>query len=60
MTSQQVRNWGARAGHWTILGGLTIFLAFPFGGVSIFVDIVAILACGIVLFLAFDALRDLR
>ena len=39
---------------------LDTFLGVPFGGVSIVVDIVAVLACGIVLYLAYDALRDSR
>ena len=39
--------WGSMgvAGLLLLLFLLDIFLAFPFGGVSIFVDIVAILAC---------------
>ena len=39
---------------------LDIFLGFPFGGLSIAVDIFGILASGLVVFLAWDALRDLR
>jgi multiple sugar transport system permease protein len=31
MITERVRIWGARAGRWGILGGLTVFLAFPFG-----------------------------
>jgi hypothetical protein len=34
-------------------------LNIPFGG-QIFVDIVGILACGLVFYLAYDALRDLK
>ena len=30
MTGQSIRNWGARAACWSILGSLTFFLAFPF------------------------------
>jgi multiple sugar transport system permease protein len=30
MMSERIKNWGARAGRWSILGGLTIFLTFPF------------------------------
>ena len=54
--------WGSMgvAGLLLLLFLLDVFLGIPFGGVSIFVDIVAVLACGIVLYLAFDALRDLR
>jgi len=30
MISERVKNWGGQATRWTILGALTIFLAFPF------------------------------
>ena len=30
MINERVKIWGAEAARWTILGGLTIFLAFPF------------------------------
>jgi multiple sugar transport system permease protein len=30
MTGQSLKNWGARAACWAILGSLTFFLAFPF------------------------------
>jgi hypothetical protein len=33
---------------------------FPFGQINIFVDIVGILASSLVLYLAYDAFRDLR
>jgi hypothetical protein len=54
--------WGSMgvAGLLLLLFLLDLFLKFPFGGVSIVVDIVAVLACGIVLYLAYDAFRDLR
>ena len=39
---------------------LDLFVSFPFGKISIPVDIVGILASGVVLFLAIDAFRDLR
>ncbi len=54
--------WGSMgvAGLLLLLFLLDMFLGVPFGGVSIVVDIVAVLACGIVLYLAYDALRDLR
>lgn len=32
----------------------------PFGGLSLFVDICSVLASGLVIYLAYDALRDLR
>ena len=55
--------WGSMgvAGVLLLLFLLDMFFAFPFGGAGgWFVDIMAILACGLVLYLAFDALRDLR
>ncbi len=54
--------WGSMgvAGLLLLLFVLDMILSVPFGGVSIVVDIVAVLACGIVLYLAYDALRDLR
>jgi hypothetical protein len=39
---------------------LDLILHFPFGGLSIVVDIVALLACGLVLYLGWDAFQDLR
>jgi hypothetical protein len=54
---------------WGSLGASAIFLLLflldliikiPFGGVSLFVDIVGILGCGLVGYLAWDAYRDLR
>ncbi len=33
---------------------------FPFGGINTVVDILGILASGLVLYLAYDAFRDLR
>jgi hypothetical protein len=54
--------WGSLgvSGLLLLLFLLDLFLSFPFGGISTVVDIVGILASGIVLFLAIDALRDLR
>ena len=54
--------WGSMgvAGVLLLLFLLDMFLSFPFGGVSWFVDITSILACGLVFYLAFDAMRDLR
>ena len=54
--------WGSMgvAGLLLLLFVLDMVLGVPFGGVSIVVDVVAVLACGIVLYLAFDAMRDLR
>ncbi len=39
---------------------LDLFLSYPFGRTSIGVDIFGILASGVVLYLAYDAFRDLR
>lgn len=54
--------WGAIgvAGLLLILFLLDLILKIPFGGVSLTVDIMSMLACGIVLYLAWDAMRDLR
>jgi hypothetical protein len=35
-------------------------MKIPFGGLSLIVDIISALACAIVLYLAYDALSDLR
>lgn len=40
------------------LAGVTGFL--PFGGLSYFVDIVCVIACGLLLYLSLDALRELK
>ncbi len=54
--------WGSMgvAGLLLLLFLLDIFLAVPFGGASYIVDGAGILACGAVLYLAYDAFRDLR
>jgi hypothetical protein len=48
------------AGLLLLLFLVDMILGFPFGGLSVAVDIFAILASGIVLYLAYDAHRDLR
>jgi hypothetical protein len=48
------------AGLMLLLFLLDIILGFPFGGLSAAVDVFGILASGLVLFLGWDALRDLR
>jgi hypothetical protein len=48
------------AGLCLLLFLLDIFLSVPFGGFSTPVDVLVILACGVVLYLAYDAFRDLR
>ena len=54
--------WGSMgvAGLLLLLFLLDIFLAVPFGGASIIVDVAGILACLVVLYLAYDAFLDLR
>jgi hypothetical protein len=54
--------WGSMgvAGLVLLLFLLDLFLGIPFGGMSTFVDIVAILSAGLVLYLAWDASRELR
>jgi hypothetical protein len=39
---------------------MDLFLSFPFGGISGVVDVFGILGCGLVLYLAYDAFRELR
>jgi hypothetical protein len=54
--------WGSMgvAGLLLLLFLLDVILGFPFGGISPAVDIVSILACALVLYLAWDAFKDLR
>jgi hypothetical protein len=48
------------AGLLLLLFLLDLFTKFPFAGLSSTVDIIMVIACGIVLYLAWDAFRDLR
>jgi hypothetical protein len=48
------------SGFLLLLFLLDLFLGFPFGRISGFVDVLGILASGLVLYLAYDAFRDLR
>ena len=48
------------AGLLLLLFLLDVALGIPFGGTSAVVDIFGVLVCGIVLYLAYDAFRDLR
>jgi hypothetical protein len=48
------------AGLCLLLFLLDLFLNVPFGGISGTVDVLVILCCGVVLYLAYDAFRDLR
>ena len=54
--------WGSLgiAGVLLLLFLLDLILGIPFGGLSLPVDIVGLLACGLVAYLAWDALMDLR
>ena len=48
------------AGLLLLLFLLDLFLKFPFSQISWFVDVLGVLASGIVLYLAWDAYQDLR
>jgi hypothetical protein len=54
--------WGSLgvAGLLLLLFLLDIFLKIPFGGISITVDVVCVIASAIVGYLAFDAMRELH
>lgn len=54
--------WGSLgvAGVVLLLFLLDLILQVPFGRISIAVDVISILASGVLLYLAYDALRDLR
>lgn len=54
--------WGSLgvSGVLLLLFLLDIILGFPFGGLSVVVDIFALLACALVAYLSWDALMDLR
>jgi hypothetical protein len=54
--------WGsiATGGILLLLFALNLFLGVPFGkGIGWYVDVVVILASGVVIYLGWDALRDL-
>lgn len=54
--------WGAMfiAGVLLILFLLDVILDIPFGGISPTVDILSILSCGLLIYLGWNAYRDLR
>ena len=54
--------WGAIgvAAFLILLFLLDLLLKFPFGGQPKFLDILGILSCGIVAYLGWDALQDIR
>jgi len=48
------------SGFLLLLFLLDLILAFPFGRINYYVDILGIIASGLVLYLAYYAFRDLR
>ena len=48
------------AGFLLLLFLLDIIFKFPFSGISVTVDVLGIIASGLVLYLAWDAYKDLR
>ncbi|HYV36267.1 MAG TPA: hypothetical protein VE988_11220 [Gemmataceae bacterium] len=54
--------WGSMgvSGFLLILFLVDAIVGIPFGHLSIIVDIIGVLACGIVLYLGWDAFKDLR
>jgi hypothetical protein len=48
------------AGLMLLLFALDLALEFPFGRISPMVDIFSLLASGVLLYLSYDALKDLR
>jgi hypothetical protein len=54
--------WGSMgvAGLLLLLFVLDLILSVPFGGISKPVDVLSVLACGVVFYLAYDAFKDLR
>ena len=54
--------WGSLgvAGLMLLLFLLDLVVSIPFGGMSGGVDVFGILASGVVLYLAYDAMRDLK
>jgi hypothetical protein len=54
--------WGSLgvSGVLLLLFLLDVILGMPFGGLSTVVDILGLIACGLVAYLSWDALQDLR
>jgi hypothetical protein len=54
--------WGSMgvAGFLLLLFVLDLVVRFPFGGLNRLVDILAVISCGVVLYLGWDAFQDLR
>ncbi|MBY0233091.1 MAG: hypothetical protein K2W96_27730, partial [Gemmataceae bacterium] len=48
------------AGLLALLFLLDLFVSFPFGRASLIVDVFGLIASGLVLFLAYDAFKDIR
>jgi hypothetical protein len=53
--------WGsiATSGILLLLFALDLFLQIPFGRISVFVDVVVVLASAVILYLGWNAMRDL-
>ena len=54
--------WGSLglSGILLLLFLLDLILGFPFGGIGLVVNIIGILACGLVGYLAWESFRELR
>ncbi|HYT94662.1 MAG TPA: hypothetical protein VEL76_38455 [Gemmataceae bacterium] len=48
------------AGFLLLLFLLDLVVRFPFGGLNRLVDVLAVISCGVVLYLGWDAFQDLR
>ncbi len=62
MSMEKSLCWGSLgvAGLMLLLFLLDVILSVPFGGLSTTVDIFGVLASGVLVYLAWDALRDVR
>jgi hypothetical protein len=54
--------WGSMgvSGSLLLLFLLDLFLKFPFGGLSKLIDVLGILACGMVLYMSWNAFQDVK
>lgn len=54
--------WGSLgvSGVLLLLFLLDLVMKIPFGGLSIAVDVIALIACGLVIYLSWEALREVR
>ena len=62
VTMEKVLCWVAMAvsGLMLILFILDVAIKFPFGQTSVVVDILGVIACGVVGYLSWDAMKDLK